>query len=74
MPGQRVTREQCYSPADFRLGSHVSVHGRALLLHDCDAFTRDWLKVGGWVGVVVLGGWLVGWVGGWLGGWWLTGG
>lgn len=43
----RVPSGQLYLPADLRIGTFVSVHGRDLYLFDCDAFTRSWYKVGG---------------------------
>ena len=45
--GRNVDRSLCYGPSDFRVGGVVPVYGRDLFVHDCDQFTRDWFKVGG---------------------------
>jgi len=38
----KTSRTDFYRPTDLRIGASVPVLGRSLLLHDCDAFTRDW--------------------------------
>lgn len=38
----KVPKNKCYCPSDFRIGGYIHVHGRDMLLHDCDAFTREW--------------------------------
>lgn len=43
----RIPKSLCYKPEDLRLGSYINVHGRDFLIHDCDAATREWYKVGG---------------------------
>jgi hypothetical protein len=41
---QKLRKEACYKPQDFRLGEYIDVHGRSFLLHDCDAFTSAWYR------------------------------
>jgi DUF1126 PH-like domain len=38
----RVDKAKCYTPADLRIGSVVSLRGRPMLLYACDDFTRRW--------------------------------
>eukprot|EP00798_Chlamydomonas_sp_ICE-L_P024281 gene24281-9880_t len=38
----KYAADQCYTPADLRLGAYVDVQGRDFLLHDCDTFTKQW--------------------------------
>jgi len=46
LPGQtRLAPEQCYMPADLRIGATVAVLGRNFLIYDCDAATRKWYTV-----------------------------
>jgi DUF1126 PH-like domain len=33
---------KCYTPADLRIGSVVTLRGRPMLLYACDGFTRRW--------------------------------
>ena len=35
----------CYGPSDLRMGTCIAVYGRLFFIHDCDDFTRKWLKV-----------------------------
>lgn len=39
------TETEYVTPADLRLGSSVSIHGRTFWLYDCDAFTRQYCQV-----------------------------
>lgn len=46
LPGQgRLAPEDCFTPADLRVGSTVNILGRAFLIYDCDAATRAWYQV-----------------------------
>ncbi|BDA45446.1 EF-hand domain-containing family member C2 [Coccomyxa sp. Obi] len=41
--GSRIRRpEDYYQWHELRVGSHVEVYGRKLMVYDCDAFTRHW--------------------------------
>lgn len=51
LPGQgRLAPEDCFTPADLRVGSTVNILGRAFLIYDCDAATRAWYQVTACVG------------------------
>lgn len=46
LPGQsRLAPEQCYAPADLRVGATLPVLGRQLFIYDCDDATRAWYTV-----------------------------
>ncbi|KAG2501001.1 hypothetical protein HYH03_000822 [Edaphochlamys debaryana] len=38
----KYRKDQCYTPADFRLGLYIQVLGRDFFLHDADTFTKQW--------------------------------
>lgn len=44
-PGFAPDRSMCYGPSDLRMGTCIAVYGRMFFIHDCDEFTRHWLKV-----------------------------
>jgi len=39
---QKYKKKECYSPADFRLGTYVNVYNRDFLIQDADRFTKAW--------------------------------
>jgi hypothetical protein len=41
---QKLRKDLCYKPHDFRIGEHIDVHGRVFLLHDADNFTKTWYQ------------------------------
>ncbi len=54
LPGQaRLALEDCFTPADLRVGTTVNILGRAFLIYDCDAATRAWYQAS--AGVVGCG-------------------
>lgn len=42
VPGGTLSRENCVSPADCRIGGTLEVHGRSFFLHDADDWTKRW--------------------------------
>ena len=45
LPGQaRLAPEDCFTPADLRVGTTVNILGRAFLIYYCDAATRAWYQ------------------------------
>jgi hypothetical protein len=41
-PGGAAAPAACVRPCDLHIGATLRVRGRALLIHDADAFTREW--------------------------------
>lgn len=38
----KYRKTECYSPADFKLGTYVNVYNRDFLVHDADRYTKAW--------------------------------
>lgn len=41
---KRVDKRACLKPEDLRVGATLDLHGRAMMLYACDAFTRAWYR------------------------------
>jgi hypothetical protein len=39
-----LRKEEYYQPTDLLIGTKITIYGRECLVHDCDAFTRQWFK------------------------------
>ncbi len=36
----KLRKQDCYTPADIRMGAYINVLGRDFLIHDADTFTK----------------------------------
>lgn len=43
-PNQSLKKQEYYQPEDLRIGSHITIYNRDILLIDCDEYTKQWYR------------------------------
>ena len=43
-PGMSLKQEEYYKPQDIRVGGSIIIHGRECIIHNCNDFTKAWIR------------------------------